>query len=187
MAKNYFNVSAEWVLDPLFLCDIKHFKSFAKKGRPLLHKGLGCYILDTTEHDGLKIVDDVSKTLNLKSCIISDYQNPSNRKNNITVEDWLATYFSSEFIITDSFHGTCMAIILQKPFIVVANVRRGLTRFESILELAGLRERLVFNLDEYNNKKQLLLSKTIDWKKVYDNMNEKISYSKEILKEMINH
>lgn len=186
VAKNYFNVSAEWVLDPLFLCNLKHFKSFSKKGNPLLRKGIGCYILDTMEHDGLKIVEDVSKTLNLKSCVISDYQNPSNRINNVTVEDLLATYFSSKFIITDSFHGTCMAIILQKPFIVIANVRRGLTRFESILELAGLKDRMVFNIDEYMQKKDHLLTQTIDWKKVSDNMNEKLNRSKEILKDMIN-
>lgn len=185
VAKKWFGISAEWVLDPLFLCEVEHFKALSKKGKALLSQGIGCYILDTTEHDGLKIVEDVSRTLNLKNCVISDYQNPSNRIKNITVEDWLATYFASNFIITDSFHGTCMAIILRKPFITVANVRRGLTRFESILELAGLKDRLIFSFEEYNAKKGMLLNKQINWEKVEHNMKGKLNRSKKILKNMI--
>ncbi len=185
VSKKYFNVDAEWVLDPLFLCDINHFKDFAQRGKSLVSKGLCCYILDTAEHDGLKVVEDVSQTLNLKNYVISDYQRYDNRKKDVTIEDWLATYLDSEFIITDSFHGTCMAIILKKPFITIANVRRGFTRFESILELAGLRDRLILNFDEYKAKKEMLLKKPINWEEVSLNMQEKIKRSKEIFREMI--
>ena len=186
VAKNYFNISSELVLDPLFLCNIRHFKSLAKNGKALLQGGIGCYILDTIEHDGLKIVDDVSQHLNLQNCVISDYQNPKNRIKNVRIEDWLATYFASDFIITDSFHGTCMAIILKKPFITIANVRRGLTRFESILELAGLRDHLVFDFEEYVQKRDMLLNTPIDWSAVSYNMRDTLNHSKEILRNMIN-
>lgn len=185
VAKEWFNMPAEWVIDPLFLCNIKHYKALSMQGKSLIQNGVGCYILDVDEHDGVKIADDIKNSLKLEKYVISDYQNPNNRIPNITVEDWMATYFSSKFIVTDSFHGTCMAIILKKPFVVIANIRRGFTRFESILELAGLKDRLVFNFKDYENKKEYLLNSPIDWDRVSENMKEKIERSKQIFKEML--
>ena len=51
-------------------------------------------------------------------------------------------------MITDSFHGTCMAILFQKPFIAIGNPGRGSSRFESLLGDLGLLGRYVEKADE---------------------------------------
>ena len=52
---------------------------------------------------------------------------------NLQVEQWLYYFKNSDFVITDSFHGTCMAILFNKPFIAIGNPARGSSRFESLL------------------------------------------------------
>lgn len=53
----------------------------------------------------------------------------------------LRGFYDAEFVVTDSFH----AIILGKPFIVYGNENRGLSRFESLLKLFSLEDRLITN------------------------------------------
>ena len=59
------------------------------------------------------------------------------------VEQWLRGFMDADFVFTDSFHGMVFAIIFHKPFAVVANASRGLSRFESLTSLLGLGDRLV--------------------------------------------
>ena len=44
--------------------------------------------------------------------------------------------------MTDSFHGTCFAIIFQKNFSAISNKKRGSLRFASLLGGFGLLDRL---------------------------------------------
>ena len=44
---------------------------------------------------------------------------------NVKNEVWLKNFIGSDFVITDSFHGMCMAIIFEKQFIVINNSARG--------------------------------------------------------------
>ena len=61
----------------------------------------------------------------------------------------------SDFVITDSFHGTCFSIIFEKPFIAISNSERGASRFSSLLGLLGLEERLIQNETELLEKREL--------------------------------
>ena len=49
----------------------------------------------------------------------------------------------SEEVIVDSFHACVFAIIFHKPFHVLTNSSRGNARFDSLLELFSLQDRLV--------------------------------------------
>ena len=62
---------------------------------------------------------------------------------NIWAADWLKCFAKSKFVITDSFHGMCFALIFNKPFIVIANYGRGIERFESLLDMCNLNDRLI--------------------------------------------
>ena len=64
------------------------------------------------------------------------------------VEKWLLAFYDAEFVITDSFHACVFSIIFNKPFIVYGNKERGFARFESLLKLFGLEERLVCSPNE---------------------------------------
>lgn len=56
---------------------------------------------------------------------------------------WLAAIRDAAFVVTDSFHGTVFAIIMGKPFAVLANDKRGNSRLLSLLDSVGLADRVV--------------------------------------------
>ena len=53
----------------------------------------------------------------------------------------------SSFVVTDSFHGTVFSILMHTPFVVVRNDERGAARIESLLEMFGLQDHLVAQID----------------------------------------
>ena len=66
------------------------------------------------------------------------------------VEKWLKGFKDAKFVLTDSFHGMVFAIIYRKPFAVIANKKRGVARFTSLLSAIGLEDRLFFESDLEN-------------------------------------
>ncbi|MGM9665845.1 MAG: 2-succinyl-5-enolpyruvyl-6-hydroxy-3-cyclohexene-1-carboxylic-acid synthase, partial [Eubacteriales bacterium] len=53
----------------------------------------------------------------------------------------------ASYVVTDSFHGTCMSYIHKKPFSVYFNEQRGADRFVSLMEILGLQNRRIFPED----------------------------------------
>lgn len=56
---------------------------------------------------------------------------------------FLRSFQEADEVIVDSFHGCVFAIIFNKPFWVVANGKRGNARFDSLLGMLSLGDRLV--------------------------------------------
>ena len=50
--------------------------------------------------------------------------------------------------MTDSFHACVFSILFRKPFVVVANVDRGASRFTSLLKMFGLEDRIVSSVED---------------------------------------
>lgn len=63
------------------------------------------------------------------------------------VEDWIGAFLKADAVVTDSFHGCIFSMIFRKPFIVIGNKERGMSRFVSLLSLLGLEDRLVESAD----------------------------------------
>ncbi|TFV84145.1 polysaccharide pyruvyl transferase family protein [Microbacterium sp. dk485] len=59
-----------------------------------------------------------------------------------TLREWVSLFRHSEYVITDSFHGTAFSLIFNVPFSVVLPGTYG-DRLRSVLEVAGLADRLV--------------------------------------------
>ena len=76
-------------------------------------------------------------------------------------------------MVTDSFHGTVFSILYNIPFIAIGNLDRGLSRFQSLLKMFELEERLVTDINSFNINS--FSDKEIDWGKV----NEVLDYKKE--------
>lgn len=139
VCKKVFNVDATWVLDPTLLLKKEDyeqlFTSPAKK-----EKYVAIYVLDMT-HQIDSIIKTICKEKNLKPV----YLGVPTKKGYPSIESWLSGIFCSEFVVTDSFHGTVFSILSHKPFATVVNVGRGATRFDSLLGSLGLLDRLVTN------------------------------------------
>ena len=170
IAKNVFGINAEKVLDPVFLCDKQEYLNIAAQSEAN-EKGFSVnFFLDPSEEkrEIIKFANDLLKKDYINLINIDHVEenvkkmHMDNVKANASIEDWLYYYVNAEFVITDSFHGTCFAIILHKPFISVANIQRGEKRFISLLSELGLMNRLVYSFDEIKEK-QGELFKEIDF------------------------
>ena len=98
---------------------------------------------------------------------------------------WMEHIASSQFVITDSFHGCVYSILFHKSFIVVGNAMRGNTRISSLLRLVQLEDRLVSSLADFEQRKKILLS-FIDYEKVESILDENRALSLEFIKASIN-
>lgn len=68
---------------------------------------------------------------------------------NMDVTDFLKAFSNAQFVVTDSFHGTCFSIIFEKKFISVCNNVRGAERFDDILGRFNLVDRLVRDIGKF--------------------------------------
>ena len=178
LCKDYLHTEAIQVLDPTLLLTqddyLKLIKDIERK-----NKGVFCYILDKTKEKG-NIINNIIKEIKLRPFDV-DIKLPQRHASfeeriRLSVENWICAFRDAQFVITDSFHGCVFSIIFNKPFFVLANKNRGQTRFESLLSMLSLENRLI-SLDMNNNIK--LLPKDINWAEVNIRLTElrKKSYS----------
>lgn len=173
ICKEKFNVTAEWVLDPVFVCDSKKYVELSQKSQANMpEKYIGVYMLDI-ENRKLNIIKNVKEKIRIPEYIITDafkkhddyWSEEINLHKEAFCEDWLKNIITSEFVITDSFHGMCFSIIFHKPFIAVINEERGGTRFRELTSKLGLSDRIV-TADVEQEKIKAICDQEIDYKKV---------------------
>jgi len=63
----------------------------------------------------------------------------------------------SKAVITDSYHGTLFSIIFNKPFISYINTNRGKSRFDTLIEIFNLSNRIIYPTNFKNANISLLL------------------------------
>ena len=151
MCAEYFGCEAEVVLDPTLLLRREDYLNLINSCKtPIPHKNdtLLVYILDM---NGYKkdIIKKISTELNLEPYYVSSMvENPTAKlKDRIQkpVESWLSGFCDAKYVITDSFHACVFSIIFNKPFAVIPNSLRGISRFETLLRIFGIEDRVVKN------------------------------------------
>ncbi len=90
--------------------------------------------------------------------------------------EFIELFANAWLVITDSFHGTCFSINFKKPFVSTRSVWHGGNRIESLLNLLGLKERLI------NDEKDIdKLSADCDYKSLENKLNYERARSIQIL------
>jgi hypothetical protein len=64
--------------------------------------------------------------------------------------DFIQLFANAEFVITDSFHGTCFSLNFGIPFLAISHGVHS-NRVESLLSLVGLQHRLVKTEEDFND------------------------------------
>lgn len=156
------------VLDPVMLLDASVYKKMADKAVNRPAKGhLVTYILDRSREKEA-VIDFVRRVSGLEVYDASAYPYINDRllgeRTVPPVEQWLAAFTDAEFVVTDSFHGCVLAILMHKRFIAVGNSHRGTARLKSLLDMFGLDMRLVHGIDPEDDGEYFLSD--IDWENV---------------------
>ena len=154
LCKQYLGVDAVHLIDPTLLLikedyiDLLH--PTAKTENLLV-----CYILDKTDQK-TAIATEIMRSLGYQ---IQNINIDGNNSRQLSVEEWIDSFHRADFIFTDSFHGCVFSVIFRKPFIVFGNIDRGLSRFDSLLNMFDLKNRMVTSYDDYKNRcHELLMS-----------------------------
>ena len=79
-----------------------------------------------------------------------------------SVEQWLRGFYDAKFVVTDSFHACVFSILFNKPFIVVGNENRGLSRFKSLLKMTKQEFRLISETTTVDLSDELLKAPDVD-------------------------
>ena len=147
LCEEYFGVCAQHVLDPTLLLDKEDYISLVEaSGIDKSEGDLFVYILDPSP-EKTAIVEDIAATKHLTAFTVkakNDYKYaPLEDRIQPPVEQWLRGFMDAKFVVTDSFHGCVFSILFNKPFIVIGNAERGLSRFVSLLKSFGMENRLI--------------------------------------------
>lgn len=155
-----WQIDVQVVTDPVFLCDISYYDILAQRGMKRLVKDTytAMYFLDASkikETAGLEIAQNITggRYMAMTEIVYRKMQSDCIEYTlQPYVEEWLAMIKNSDFVVTDSFHGMCFAILYQKPFCVIFDKKsvRGYARFTDLLGALGLEDRLL-DVDEKLN------------------------------------
>jgi hypothetical protein len=140
-------IESEVLLDPTFMLDRKQWLPFASK-RLVKCPYLFVYAPYGVVDKGV-IYDAARKVANAKGLKVVTYSFKLDRErladNTIYFAnpgDFLSLMYYADYVITNSFHGTAFSINLNKQFTVIMPNRFS-TRIENILDVCGLKDRLL--------------------------------------------
>jgi len=155
---NQFNLHAIQLIDPTLAYG---------KFLPLIMQGkknntIFCFTYNNTDEVS-QIKQAVANELNLKLYA----ENFFTRRLKSSPIDWLNNIYSSEFVITDSFHGVAFCLIYKKNFVVLCANKEKFTRLESLLKKVNLQNRVIQSLEDLQQRKDMLYEK-VDYTKVYE-------------------
>ena len=102
-----------------------------------------------------KQIESIARKLNLKVICSPDAASAFHDKfreifrgmkiiDSLSIYNFIKAYQNAKYVVTDSFHGTCMCYIFNKPFSVYYNELRGVDRFVSLMNILKLDSRRIY-------------------------------------------
>lgn len=194
ICRNYYNVDAVHVMDPVFLLNAGDYEELSRKAK---RKQGGDFmtVYCLTPKDSLnKAFQFVSEKTGLPRVNMGS-GNPKKwekkKKNadmpymeNVQMEEWLYNILNSKIVVTDSYHCVCFSIIFKKNFILVQEAWAP-SRIKSLLEKLGLTDRWFTSYEDLLAHQEVVMQ-DIDYKRVYTILDKEIEVSKKWLLDSIN-
>lgn len=167
MAQELWGVKALRVIDPTLLLSRSRYEPIM--GEDSVRGGIASYILDASTASSA-LVDEAAATIETSvhhlfpplATSLTDLRRHPERYRRPSVGDWVRTIAHADAVVTDSYHGTLFSILFNKPFLVSLNAKRGSTRFETILQLLRLEDRIV----QHDGEDLARLEAPIEWEAV---------------------
>ena len=156
-----FNLHSEVVCDPTLLLNKSDYFTIAGNGKKT-DGSVFAYILREGQTDAWKTAE-----------CAADYYGSQlvNKAFTGTMEDWLASILHSDIVVTNSFHGTMLSLILNRPFIALTMKGSGMnSRITSLLSAVGLSSRIVEEFSE--EKVKGILAEEINWESVNQKLHQ---------------
>lgn len=151
LCKTHLNTESFLVSDPTLLLSRNVYEELAKDVDILSEKKyLFYYVLDNSFEKQNK-AQKVASHFGLELLIVENKEHGlflTNTGVEIGPKEWLSLFRDSSFVITDSYHGMLFSIKFQCQFIIYGNIKRGVSRFTSLLGILGLDDRMVLSASD---------------------------------------
>ena len=147
-----YGVDASQVVDPIFLHPASVYEALADKAA-FKPKGryIAACILDPIP-EAADCVRALSDKTGIKNIVATLDGNPRTfrekseilglpLRSDVQIEDLVNIILNSSYVITDSYHTMCLAIMFRRNFIVIPNRFRGYSRFDSFERLVPVGSR----------------------------------------------
>lgn len=168
------------VVDPVFLIDEENWKEIA-----IVPKEKGRYIFIYDLAGGEKLIELANKFAKEKNCKIicatsqikKKYAN-CEMKHNVGPLELLGYIKNAEYVVTDSFHGTSLSLIMRKKLITFIALPHAASRITSIMDSLGTSEQIVTEITGFDISK-------VTFKNYDEKLNNLVIESKEYIKESL--
>lgn len=173
-----FGIEATQVVDPTLLLSSEKYAVLYPQIEGDHQLTIVTYFLDNNEWKK-HLVADAQRKYHARAIPLIP-ANPSRYTIYKKISTWLRILSSARYVMVDSFHGMVFALIMRKQFLVVANSRRGNSRFTSLLNSIGLSHRLISENDDIDSVLRVL-DIPIDYIEVELRLSEKRRTSAQVL------
>lgn len=147
ICKDKFNITAEYIIDPVFLIDKNKWLDMAPDTKNKYRGKIVCYIFDIFGAKSNEIKIFLEKKYNKEVVMLENAKIP--------VEEFLSAIKDADAILTNSFHGTCFALIFNKKLLAITNNNTGDSRFDTLIKLFGIENMSVKLIDDIYEKDEL--------------------------------
>ena len=154
LCKKTLGVEAKHLLDPVFLLDLEKFDKIIDFGEKKYQGKIVSYVLDIST-DLNKKFKKLEKSTGLEVINLA--------RGKLSAGEFLKAIKDCEIFLTDSFHGTCFALLYHKKFLALKNESRGAARFDSLIETFNIQNAFISNIKDFNIEK--IEQNKIDWTK----------------------
>lgn len=168
LCKEHFNTDAVCLCDPTMLLSKEDYEYLVDESTPKSRGNLLVYCLDQSEELD-KLVDRISKEKHLTPFSTNVIENGHDCQRS-SVESWIRGFMDAQFVITDSFHACVFSLIFHKPFVVLGNQERGMSRFESLLSTFHQEHRLLYKASEFNDSSMATTFDNVE--EIFDNLRQ---------------
>lgn len=171
ICKELFDVDAEWIIDPVFILDKKNYENLATQSNKNFNNKIVSCMFEKKDN---KLDKFLAKKHNTK---VVELWN-----SNFSIEEWISAIKDCKFLITNSYHAMCFAIIFNKPFIALSKDMGAAARFESFFEMLGIEDQSINNINEIYQRDCIF---KVDYEKVNQRILEERQKGLEFLKKAL--
>lgn len=158
ICKDLFGVKAEWIIDPVFILNNSYYYDLIKNLKKPTKEYIASCIFEKKNN---KLDKFLSKKYN---CEVFELHNSK-----LSIEEWLNKIANCRFLVTNSYHAMCFAIIFNKPFIALSKDMGASSRFDSLFEMLGIENQSIDSIDEIYQRDCVF---KVDWEKVNKRIEE---------------
>ncbi len=180
ICKETFGLDAKLVVDPTLL-----FDSYPEITGEIPQKQvILCYKLKRNE-DFFSNIGMVANEMGLPVRLLNNAYPTKGLRYTYppSVKEWIRRIGGASFVITDSFHGAAFALLYKRQFVVIRNHNGRDSRFEDLLKVAGLEDRIFDSVKQMNETKRWQAS--IDYSLVSPKIKELSKSSWDYLKQAL--